>query len=737
MTFFDKVYVINLKHRVDKLNDFKEEIKKCFTDYNPKSDEEWEIIKLFENFTLIEGVNGKECADDLIKDGSVKILENYRDPYYGRYITKGEIGCTLGHIKVWNNMVTNQVKRGLILEDDVVFKDGFIKDLIEYMGQLNKLDWEFVYFGRKPMRKNEEHIDENICKAKFSWWTLSYGMTLSCAKKFISSNVINNILPSDEFIPIMFNGHENTEWCASFKDSEKVVGYAFVPRIIVPRKNIWGSSDTEISKIATLQDRSLNKYGNRIFFYTVGSDMNDCCKRYVESCAYYGIPYKILGLGKPWKGGFMAQGQGGGAKVVYLREELMKLTFKDNDIICFTDCYDVIFNNNPNYILERFLRSKCDILFGAECYIWPDKSLASDYPKVKSKYKFLNSGGFIAYANKFKEMISDVNIKHSADDQLYYTRLYLKSLKNCDLNIKLDHKCLIFQNLSGMHNDIDIHLESSSLINKTYNTRPCIVHGNGGISCKNFFNTITNYIPFYSNVYGNIKFKRDQKTRGDNFTIMIATLVKNRGDTIGKCIENICDLSYPKERVLLYINISKSDDNTEDIVDEYINKLYEFQDIIIIKNDISVSQAQELMLKEARKQKVDYLFVVDSDIILENRESLQTLINQDKTLIAPMLTKKKIPFWSNFWGDIDDKFFYKRITEPYFNYFDIVNRKKKGMWNVPLVHSCYLLNIKDSQKLSYLGKYGDYGYRNLAYHCISRFIFMSVLNSEHFGYICE
>jgi len=225
-------------------------------------------------------------------------------------------------------------------------------------------------------------------------------------------------------------------------------------------------------------------------------------------------------------------------------------------------------------------------------------------------------------------------------------------------------------------------------------------------------------------------------TRGNDFTVMISVLVKNRGHCISKVFDGINALNYPKKNVIVYVNIGQSKDDTKTIVNDYSFEGY--KDVIIKENDINTSDTQELMLTTARKKEVDYLFVVDSDIVLENKDTLQQLINQNRSIIAPMVTKKKIPFWSNFWGDVDDNFFYKRISEPYFNYFDIVNREKIGVWNVPVVHSCYLIDIngKHVDRLSYKGKYKE-GYRDLARNCVDRFVFMNVLNDEYYGYIVD
>ena len=45
----------------------------------------------------------------------------------------------------------------------------------------------------------------------------------------------------------------------------------------------------------------------------------------------------------------------------------------------------------------------------------------------------------------------------------------------------------------------------------------------------------------------------------------------------------------------------------------------------------------------------DYLFVVDSEVQLDNAHSLKLFIEQNRPVLAPMLIR---PYsaWSNFWG---------------------------------------------------------------------------------------
>lgn len=62
----------------------------------------------------------------------------------------------------------------------------------------------------------------------------------------------------------------------------------------------------------------------------------------------------------------------------------LKAEASEDTLVMFTDAYDVILNGNAETITQRFLQEfpKNKVVFGAEPYCWPDKSLANKYPQV-------------------------------------------------------------------------------------------------------------------------------------------------------------------------------------------------------------------------------------------------------------------------------------------------------------------------------------------------------------------
>lgn len=50
---------------------------------------------------------------------------------------------------------------------------------------------------------------------------------------------------------------------------------------------------------------------------------------------------------------------------------------------------------SPTDILNQFHAMDARVVFSAEPYCWPDQSLADQFPVTESRYKYLNSGGYL------------------------------------------------------------------------------------------------------------------------------------------------------------------------------------------------------------------------------------------------------------------------------------------------------------------------------------------------------
>ena len=218
----------------------------------------------------------------------------------------------------------------------------------------------------------------------------------------------------------------------------------------------------------------------------------------------------------------MIKGPGGGHKVVLLKKYLENFADTDERLLIFSDCYDAVVSGSPDQVIEKFLtvqkNTGCDVMFSAEAICWPDKSISNQFPDKGTPYKFLNSGGFIGSIKSLKKLTASP-IKSSDDDQYYYQLEYLKSVKGeSEISIILDDFAYIFQTLSSHFDKINIDYGQSKVVNNLTNSRPILIHGNGGEDSKLFLNRLCNYINLkFRDIYG----YKDTHSRLKNLILLI------------------------------------------------------------------------------------------------------------------------------------------------------------------------------------------------------------------------
>ena len=125
---FDKVYIITLKKSTDRQDRFKD-------------------ILAGLNYEIFWGVNGYELSLDELYDENIYSSDITKN----RNITKsdltfGEIGCALSHLKIYQEIIDNNYKKVLILEDDIFVKVENSEKFISVFSELPD-DWDLLYLG--------------------------------------------------------------------------------------------------------------------------------------------------------------------------------------------------------------------------------------------------------------------------------------------------------------------------------------------------------------------------------------------------------------------------------------------------------------------------------------------------------------------------------------------------------------------------------------------------------------
>nr|XP_006811878.1 PREDICTED: procollagen-lysine,2-oxoglutarate 5-dioxygenase 1-like [Saccoglossus kowalevskii] len=306
-----------------------------------------------------------------------------------------------------------------------------------------------------------------------------------------------------------------------------------------------------------------------LVIFTVATEETDGYKRFMRSVEKNGLSeyLQVLGLGVEWQGGDM-NNIGGGQKVRLLKDGLEKYKDEKDLVIMFVDSYDVLFTAG---IMKKFHKMEARVVFSAEHYLWPDKSLGSKYPKIEKGLPYLNSGMFMGYAEEIWKIVSHEDIKNSGDDQLYYTKIFLDPQLREELNMKLDNLAVLFQNLHGEE---------------------------------------------------------------DYPSVMLAIFIEYPTPFITEFFQKIANLSYPKNKIDIFIHNSAAfhELDVSDFLDDY-SEVYSSVRELPPSYSLSEYEARNRGLKYFLGLKCQYYFTVDSVSHIDNPNTLKLLIEQNRGII--------------------------------------------------------------------------------------------------------
>uniref|UniRef100_A0A2A4JRR4 Glycosyl transferase family 25 domain-containing protein n=1 Tax=Heliothis virescens TaxID=7102 RepID=A0A2A4JRR4_HELVI len=244
----NEIYMINLDRRTERRELMEMNFKELGMD-----------VKHF------KAVDGRDLDMNNLKDLSITLMPNYEDPYHKRPMKAGEVGCFLSHYYIWKEVVEKRHKIALVLEDDIHFVPYFRSRFLRLMREIEQLDWDLVYIGRKILLDDEEqYATEHTTRPLYSYWTLGYLISEKGARKLLDARPLDRMLPVDEFLPIMFNKHPNDTWKAHF-ETRNLDAYSAAPLLVHPTHYTGQEgyiSDTEDSDLVT--DKHYENFKNEL-----------------------------------------------------------------------------------------------------------------------------------------------------------------------------------------------------------------------------------------------------------------------------------------------------------------------------------------------------------------------------------------------------------------------------------------------------------------------------------------
>uniref|UniRef100_A0A8C6L5G2 Procollagen-lysine,2-oxoglutarate 5-dioxygenase 1 n=1 Tax=Nothobranchius furzeri TaxID=105023 RepID=A0A8C6L5G2_NOTFU len=480
----------------------------------------------------------------------------------------------------------------------------------------------------------------------------------------------------------------------------------------------------------------LSVINTKLLVVTVATKETGGFSRFLRSAKYFN--YTVLGRGETWTGGDYMSAPGGGQKVRLLKAALEKMTSEDQ-IVLFVDSFDVVFASSPKELLRKFQQAKHKVVFSSESLIWPDRHLEDKHPHVREGNRFLGSGGFIGYLPNVKQMISNWTGGDDDSDQLFFTKIYIDPAKRKALNITLDSKCRLFQNLHGALDEVVLKFENGRVRarNVQYDTLPVIIHGNGPTKLQ--INYLGNYIPnTWSFEDGCTVCHQNLRSLSESEfpLVVIGIFIQQPTPFVSVFFERLLKLQYPKNRLRLFIY--NQEPHHEGQVSSFLQdhgSLYQDFKSVGPEEEMDAPASRDLAFDLCRKDEdCDYFFNLDIDVVLQNENTLKILIEQNLPIIAPMITRSG-RLWSNFWGALSADGYYARSED----YVDIVQGRRVGVWNVPYVSSVYLVeagvlrsDLKQNQLFTSSSLDPDMAF---CHNVRSQGIFMFVSNMDTFGRI--
>ena len=594
-------------------------------------------------YEFFNAIDGQELTDEYMVQKNLKVLNSWNDPSHDRKITKGEVGCTLSHYHVYQKAKEMKHDITLVLEDDADFSNDFLESLSISINELKKCDWDMCYLGRKKINSSEvdDYIDNSdyIVYPGYSYWTIGYLINNEFCDRIFKSNLLQKIIPIDEYLPLIGRTSELLNYNNEFNDTIIDIK-SYHKNIIFPEKDAFKYSDTEICSY-------LSNNNSDLLILTVATDENEPLERFIHSCNNYGLRYKILGLDREWSGGNMSEGPGGGMKLNLLKEELK--SYESDDIILFSDSYDVIFLSGEEEIMKKYNEIQSDVVFAGEKTCWPNVSMKSIF-KDKGPYKYINSGGFIGKVGVIREIIG-IDFEDTYDDQYLIHSRYEQFIDS----IKIDTECSIFQTSCNDTEDLEILFERNRIKNKLYNTLPCHYHGNGSSNVKVKYNNYCNYLlKSWNKLYQYRSFKKPiQKDKK-----IYLFIYQKTDDNLFDFFKKVTYLNYPKELIDIVVYLKKP------LKPQLMG--YNKSTIRLISGETE-HEIRDQSILECINGDYDYYLNIDTICMLDYLDIIDCLMEYDKLIISPLLRMGN-KNWTNFWGEVDGNGWY----EESFNYFDIV-----------------------------------------------------------------
>ncbi|KAM7543236.1 hypothetical protein Aperf_G00000010635 [Anoplocephala perfoliata] len=402
----------------------------------------------------------------------------------------------------------------------------------------------------------------------------------------------------------------------------------------------------------------------------------------------------------------------------------------DSEYVLILDGHSSLLLDTPNQLLTEADKFQADFIF-----IETDRSNGIKLPSTDAIFT-----GMLAKTKKLNEMLQSLPNDNSSEPVMdkFISALNLE-LSQGTSKIAIDYGCVLFQSVDmDARTNLKVRYDGDRgyIQNVHRDSVPIILVASP--DGKYSLNALSNYLVRAWSPQSGCQICVEEKldlsrlSKADYPLIQLSTLVTYPVPFLEIFFERLANLTYPKNRINLitFCSVDKQRPIVDKFVAKYTSEYHSTKKLKLPKHARAYDAFLELLSACWENNECNYLFLVEPTVQLKKRDTLEHLVSAKRNAITPLMTRPG-RFWSTFWGALGEEGGYSRSDD----YFDIVEKRQVGLWNVPLIGGSILFSRWAVEQLKETVEDSGYLLYDISNAAIHRNLFLYVDNRDEFGHL--
>lgn len=217
----DCVYVISLHPQTD---EYKELIMSRLESLGLEQPFSYFILKATNGLAIPDSEPYTLMPNWKLEDKNLEGVDKSITEFWTREISPGEIGCSISHIRCWEDAMEAGHNNILVLESDFQLKDNIdwksVEDHIWDIVHLGRIKQSWYGEGDRPIPGTTE-----LVKPGYGMNAHAYILNKKAIEKFIELDLRHNLIPVDEFLPATYYHHPREDVRSLFPVSLEAIAW--------------------------------------------------------------------------------------------------------------------------------------------------------------------------------------------------------------------------------------------------------------------------------------------------------------------------------------------------------------------------------------------------------------------------------------------------------------------------------------------------------------------------------